>query len=42
MDTLYLVDLGQYEYGTTDITRTIALGTITDEHRDRATRVLKR
>ena len=42
MDTLYLVDSGgQYEYGTTDITRTIALGTISDEHRDRATRVLK-
>ena len=42
MDTLYLVDSGgQYEYGTTDITRTIALGTVTHEHRDRATRVLK-
>ena len=42
MDTLYLIDSGgQYEYGTTDITRTIALGTVRDEHRDRATRVLK-
>lgn len=42
LNTLYLIDSGgQYEYGTTDITRTIALGDITDEMRDRATRVLK-
>ena len=42
MNTLYLIDSGgQYEYGTTDITRTIALGNVTDEHRDRVTRVLK-
>ena len=42
MNTLYLVDSGgQYEYGTTDITRTIALGEISNEHRDRTTRVLK-
>lgn len=41
-DTLYLIDSGgQYPYGTTDITRTIALGTPTAEHRDRFTRVLK-
>lgn len=40
--TLYLVDSGgQYEDGTTDITRTIAIGTPTDEMRDRYTRVLK-
>ncbi|HYM31580.1 MAG TPA: aminopeptidase P family protein [Candidatus Cybelea sp.] len=40
--TLYLVDSGaQYLDGTTDITRTVALGTPTDEMRDRFTRVLK-
>ncbi len=40
--TLYLVDSGgQYLDGTTDITRTIAIGTPTPEHRDRYTRVLK-
>ncbi|MGF1455315.1 MAG: aminopeptidase P family protein [Alphaproteobacteria bacterium] len=40
--TLYLVDSGgQYTDGTTDITRTIAVGTPTDEMRDRFTRVLK-
>jgi len=40
--TLYLVDSGaQYVDGTTDITRTIAIGTPTAEHRDRYTRVLK-
>ncbi len=39
---LYLVDSGgQYLDGTTDVTRTIALGTPTAEHRDRYTRVLK-
>ncbi len=41
-DTLYLVDSGaQYRDGTTDITRTIAIGTPTAEMRDRFTRVLK-
>jgi Xaa-Pro aminopeptidase len=40
--SLYLVDSGaQYRDGTTDITRTIAIGTPTDEMRDRFTRVLK-
>src|SRR5437764_1027072 len=40
--TLYLLDSGaQYLDGTTDITRTIAIGTPTDEMRDRFTRVLK-
>ena len=39
---LFLVDSGaQYEDGTTDITRTIAVGTPTAEMRDRFTRVLK-
>ena len=39
---LFLVDSGaQYEDGTTDITRTVAVGTPTDEMRDRFTRVLK-
>jgi Xaa-Pro aminopeptidase len=41
-DTLYLIDSGaQYRDGTTDITRTIAIGTPTPEMRDRFTRVLK-
>jgi Xaa-Pro aminopeptidase len=40
--TLYLVDSGgQYLDGTTDVTRTVAIGTPTDEMRDRFTRVLK-
>ncbi len=40
--SLYLVDSGgQYRDGTTDITRTIAVGVPTDEMRDRFTRVLK-
>ena len=40
--TLYLVDSGgQYLDGTTDITRTVAIGEPTDEHRDRYTRVLQ-
>jgi Xaa-Pro aminopeptidase len=40
--TLYLLDSGaQYLDGTTDITRTIAIGTPSDEMRDRFTRVLK-
>jgi Xaa-Pro aminopeptidase len=39
---LFLVDSGaQYEDGTTDITRTVAIGTPSDEMRDRFTRVLK-
>lgn len=39
---LYLVDSGgQYLDGTTDITRTVAIGEPTDEMRDRFTRVLK-
>ena len=39
---LYLVDSGaQYLDGTTDITRTIAIGASTPEQRDRFTRVLK-
>lgn len=39
---LYLVDSGgQYLNGTTDITRTIAIGTPTEEQKDRFTRVLK-
>jgi Xaa-Pro aminopeptidase len=41
-DELFLLDSGaQYEDGTTDITRTIAVGTPTGEMRDRFTRVLK-
>ena len=40
--TLYLVDSGgQYQDGTTDVTRTVAIGTPTAEMRDRFTRVLK-
>jgi Xaa-Pro aminopeptidase len=40
--TLFLVDSGgQYRDGTTDITRTVAIGTPTPEMRDRYTRVLK-
>jgi Xaa-Pro aminopeptidase len=39
---LFLIDSGaQYEDGTTDITRTIAVGEPTAEARDRFTRVLK-
>ena len=42
MNELFLVDSGaQYEDGTTDVTRTVAIGTPTDEMRDRFTRVLK-
>jgi Xaa-Pro aminopeptidase len=41
-DELFLLDSGaQYEDGTTDITRTIVVGTPTAEMRDRFTRVLK-
>lgn len=32
---------GQYEYGTTDITRTIVVGDLTPEMKDRFTRVMK-
>jgi Xaa-Pro aminopeptidase len=40
--TLYLVDSGgQYQDGTTDITRTVPIGEPTDEMRDRFTRVLQ-
>ncbi len=39
---LFLVDSGaQYEDGTTDITRTVVIGTPSNEMRDRFTRVLK-
>ena len=39
---LFLIDSGaQYEDGTTDVTRTIAIGEPTDEMRDRFTRVLR-
>ena len=42
MNSLYLVDSGgQYEDGTTDITRTVVIGEPTEEMRDRFTRVLK-
>lgn len=41
-DMLYLVDSGgQYRDGTTDITRTVAIGTPTEEMRQRFTLVLK-
>jgi Xaa-Pro aminopeptidase len=40
--SLYLVDSGgQYRDGTTDVTRTVAIGTPSAEMRDRFTRVLK-
>jgi Xaa-Pro aminopeptidase len=40
--SLYLLDSGgQYLDGTTDVTRTIAIGRPSPEHRDRFTRVLK-
>ena len=39
---IFLVDSGgQYQDGTTDITRTVAIGAASDEMRDRFTRVLK-
>jgi len=42
LGSLYLVDSGaQYIDGTTDVTRTIAIGSPSDEMRDRFTRVLK-
>jgi Xaa-Pro aminopeptidase len=41
-DMLFLIDSGgQYWDGTTDVTRTVAIGTPTPEQRDRFTRVLK-
>ncbi|MGI2259267.1 aminopeptidase P family protein [Shewanella sp. GXUN23E] len=42
MNSLYLVDSGaQYLDGTTDVTRTIAIGEVTDEHKKMVTLVLK-
>ncbi len=42
MDSIYLVDSGgQYRDGTTDVTRTMVVGTPTPEMKDRFTRVLK-
>lgn len=42
MDSIFLVDSGgQYLDGTTDITRTVIVGTPTDEMKDRFTRVLR-
>jgi Xaa-Pro aminopeptidase len=42
MNSIYLVDSGgQYEDGTTDITRTVVIGAPSAEMRDRFTRVLK-
>lgn len=39
---IFLIDSGaQYEDGTTDITRTVAIGSVTGEMRDRNTRVLR-
>lgn len=41
-DSIYLVDSGaQYLDGTTDVTRTIAIGQVTNEHRKMVTLVLK-
>ncbi|WP_371347648.1 aminopeptidase P family protein [Ancylobacter sp. IITR112] len=41
-DELFLIDSGaQYEDGTTDVTRTLVVGTASAEMRDRFTRVLK-
>jgi len=41
-DGLFLIDSGaQYEDGTTDITRTLAVGAASEEMRDRFTRVLR-
>lgn len=42
MNSIYLVDSGaQYLDGTTDVTRTIAIGEVTDEQRQMVTLVLK-
>ena len=41
-NSFYLIDSGgQYKNGTTDITRTISVGEVSDEMKDRFTRVLK-
>jgi len=41
-NSLYLIDSGgQYLEGTTDVTRTVAIGEPTEEQKDRYTRVLK-
>lgn len=41
-DSIYLVDSGaQYLDGTTDITRTVKVGEVTDEHKAMFTRVLQ-
>ena len=41
-NSLFLIDSGgQYQDGTTDVTRTVAIGTPTAEMKDRFTRVLK-
>jgi Xaa-Pro aminopeptidase len=41
-NSLFLIDSGgQYQDGTTDVTRTVAIGTPTPEMKDRFTRVLK-
>jgi Xaa-Pro aminopeptidase len=41
-DSIYLIDSGgQYPDGTTDVTRTVAVGQVRSEVRDRFTRVLK-
>ena len=42
LNSVYLIDSGgQYQDGTTDITRTLVMGQPTDEMKDRFTRVLK-
>ncbi len=42
LNEIFLIDSGgQYQDGTTDITRTVIVGAATDEMRDRFTRVLK-
>ena len=42
LNKIFLIDSGgQYQDGTTDITRTVIVGTPSDEMRDRFTRVLK-
>lgn len=42
VNDLYLVDSGgQYDDGSTDVTRTVSIGKTTEEQRDRFTRVLK-
>lgn len=42
LNSIYLIDSGgQYSDGTTDVTRTVIIGTASEEMRDRFTRVLK-